>query len=281
MFVRRPAVAGQFYEANAQDLMKRISECFLHSVGPGKEPPSKKQFEEIIGIVSPHAGLMYSGPVAAHGYYACSALDKIDLAVILGPNHWGVGSGVATVSQGIWVTPLGKVEVDSNVTKELVARSKLVDFDDYAHKQEHSLEVQIPFLQCIFKESFKILPVTMFIQDKHTATEIGGALYNTIKGRKFLLVASSDFTHYENQATASSKDHMLIDRILKLDVEGFYDTIEKLSISVCGYGPIAVLMAIMKQLGGNKGKLLKYATSGDITKDYDSVVGYASIIFTL
>ena len=280
MTVRWPAVAGQFYDADPQALTESIEECFLHRLGPGRKPPPDEPFEGIFGIVSPHAGYIYSGPIASHGYYVCSALREVDMVAILGPNHSGIGSGVATVSGGTWKTPLGDVEIDRDAAKEFVKASRLVDFDEDAHRHEHSIEVQLPFLQYIFKKVFKILPICMMMQDKETAIEVGEALINVVKGRKSLIIASSDFTHYEDQKIASSKDHELINTILELNVDKHYETLERLNMSVCGYGPIAALMTAVKRLGDQEGKLLKYATSGDVTRDYSSVVGYASIIFT-
>lgn len=232
-------------------------------------------------MVSPHAGYMYSGPIAAHGYYVCSQMKGIELVVILGPNHWGLGSGVATVKAGVWRTPLGDVEVDADAAKDLVQSSKIVDFSEDAHLREHSIEVQLPFLQFIYGAGFKLLPICMLMQDKRTASEVADALLSVIEKRKALLVASSDFTHYEDHRSASEKDRRLIESILGLDIDGLYDTLERLNVSACGYGPIAVVMNVVKRLGCKEGRLLKYATSGDVTGDYGAVVGYASIIFVL
>jgi AmmeMemoRadiSam system protein B len=279
LHVRWPSVAGQFYDADAQSLTRSIDGCFLNCLGPGRKPPPDRPIEGLIGLVSPHAGYMYSGPVAAHGYYACSTLSDLEMVVILGPNHHGVGSGVATVKGGSWRTPLGDVEVDGEAAKELVEVSGIVDFNEDAHQEEHSVEVQIPFLQFIYRKNFKILPVCMLMQDLDTAIEVGDALASVVRGRRSLLIASSDFTHYENHKSASSKDRAVIETILKLDVDRFYETIERLNVSICGFGPIASVMTASKRLGGQEGKLLKYATSGDVTGDFSAVVGYASIIF--
>jgi len=279
MRLRHPAVAGFFYSSDSNELRESIRESFLNRVGPGKEPPTNEFIEKKVALVSPHAGYMYSGPVAAHGYYACSSFKNIELVVIAGPNHQGIGSGVATVKEGIWETPLGKVEVDSDSAKHLVEFSSIVDFDESAHKHEHSIEVQIPFLQYIYGNNFRILPVSMMLQDFTTSVEVGKAIANCVKAKNSLLIASSDFTHYEEHEVASKKDSEVIKAILQIDISKLYDTIEDLHISMCGYGPVAAIITAAKELNITKGKLLKYSTSGDITGDFSSVVGYASIIF--
>jgi AmmeMemoRadiSam system protein B len=277
--LRRPAVAGIFYPSNFDELKASIEDSFLHKLGPGKKPPSNEAIGEKVVLVSPHAGYMYSGPVAAYGYYACSYLRRIELVVIAGPNHYGIGSGVATVREGVWETPLGRVEIDGDSARRLVDLSGIIDFDDSAHIKEHSIEVQIPFLQYIFHDKIKILPISMMLQDMNTAIDVGKAIADCVKDKKFLLIASSDFTHYEPQEVASRKDSEAIKAILQMDVSKLYDVIENLNITMCGYGPVAAMITAAKELSITNGKLLKYATSGDITGDYSSVVGYASILF--
>lgn len=280
MPIRQPAVAGQFYPADPRELASNIEDCFTHKLGPGKTPPAPQAPGPLVGIVSPHAGYMYSGPVAAHAYYASSARTDLTTFIILGPNHWGTGSGVATYKEGSWRTPLGEVEIDQEAAKELAETSGLVDFDEMAHRNEHSIEVQVPFLQHVFTKRFKILPVSMALQDRVTAVELGQAVAAVTAKRKAFLIASSDFTHYQDHKTASRKDAELVKAIEKLDVNQYYTTLERLDVSACGYGPIAAVMTASKILGAKQGRLLKYATSGDTTGDYSSVVGYASIAFT-
>ena len=279
MEVRRPAVAGQFYEADPTRLRKSIEECFLHPLGPRKMPPAPKSGEEIAGLVSPHAGYVYSGPIAAHGYYYASSLPTPELVIIVGPNHWGLGSGVATVPGGIWRTPIGDLEVSAEDAKVLVKTSGIVDFSEEAHRREHSIEVQLPFLQYIFDSKFKILPITMLFQDKDTAVEVGHAIAEIVKGRRCLIIASTDLTHYESQREAERKDAAFINAALSLDVLKLYSVIQRLDVSACGYGPVAALMTAANDLSLKKAELLKYATSGDVSGDKSSVVGYASIRF--
>lgn len=272
-----PAVAGQFYEADPARLRRSIEGCFLHPLGPQKLPPAPSSDEEIIGLVSPHAGYIYSGPVAAHGYYYASSIQAPELVVILGPNHWGIGSGVATVAGGVWRTPLGEVEVSVEDAKALAKVSGIVDFSDESHRREHSIEVQLPFLQYIYNSKFKILPVSMLFQDRETSVEVGHAIAKIVKGRRCVIVASSDLTHYESHREASRKDAEFINAVLTLDVPKIYSVIQRLNVSACGYGPIASLITAANELSIKKAELLKYATSGEVSGDMSAVVGYASI----
>jgi hypothetical protein len=270
-----------FYPENPRELRLLIDESFRDSrFGPGKAPPSITK-RKIYGIVSPHAGYVYSGAVAANGFYEASSVDFKDV-VMVGPNHYGIGSWVAAMKDGEWETPLGKVPINSELANEIASRSSILDFDDFAHSRDHSLEVQLPFLQSI-KQDFSIVPIVLVSQRSDTAYELGNAISETIveKGRidNTLLIASSDFTHYEPNSEAHRKDGELIKAILALDVNKFYAVLERLDVSACGYGAIATIMVAARNLGATRGELLKYATSGDVTGDTDAVVGYSSIVF--
>ncbi len=278
MDVRRPVVAGQFYPSTETELRSSIKECFNHPLGPGRLPPNTSE-EKVFGAVVPHAGYVYSGSVAANSYYALSSLAKPDLVVLLGPNHWGVGSSVSVFGEGVWETPLGDLVVDGEAAREFAGSSMIADLDNSAHRQDHCIEVQLPFLQCIFGSDFKILPIILALQDQTTMAEIGNAMAEVAEHRKALILASSDFTHYEPHRDAVAKDSELIDTILTLDVSDYYRVLERLNVSACGYGAIAAVMTAVKRLGAKKGRLLKYATSGDVTGDKSAVVGYSSIIF--
>ncbi len=260
--------------------MSSLRVSFLHKHGPGELPPLPPSTKPIYGLISPHAGYVYSGPVAAHGYRAISALNDIDLFVILGPNHWGIGSAVATVRGGVWETPLGEVKVDSDAANELVEECDIVEFDEEAHAREHSIEVQIPFLQFVFRNEFRILPISMALQDRITSEEIGMALCGVVKKRKAMLIASSDLTHYEPHDLASDRDKELLKASQSLDVDMHYEILRKMEITACGYGPMAAVMTASRSLGGTQAKLLKYSTSGEIGGDYSSVVRYASLLIT-
>ncbi|MCD6096663.1 MAG: AmmeMemoRadiSam system protein B, partial [Thermoprotei archaeon] len=198
MRIRKPAVAGLFYEGTPESLKKRLEWCFKHKLGPGKLPKVNPQgSRRIVGLIVPHAGYMYSGPVAANAYYAL-ALDGIpEIFIILGPNHQGVGSLIATCESEVWQTPLGDVLVDTRLAKEIVKESGIVDIDDEAHKYEHSIEVQLPFLQYIYESNFKIVPIAMMLQDMESSRILGNALAKVLKESNAVIIASSDFTHYE------------------------------------------------------------------------------------
>lgn len=278
---RAPAVAGVFYPSAADELNQLIELSFKERrFGPGDLPPSKElSRRRIYGIISPHAGYIYSGAVAANGYYETSSMN-FDRVVIIGPNHYGIGTGLATVRDGIWETPLGQVEIDTELASRISENSGILDFDDLAHSRDHCLEVQLPFLQYTKKNQFKLVPIIMIMQDKVTASEIGESIADSTRALNALLIASSDFTHYEPNSEAHRKDRELIEAILSLDISIFYSTLERLNVSACGYGAIASIMTAAKALGSTKGELLRYATSGDIIGDTNNVVGYASIIFT-
>ena len=278
---RAPAVAGVFYPSAADELNQLIELSFKERrFGPGDLPPSKElSRRRIYGIISPHAGYIYSGAVAANGYYETSSMN-FDRVVMIGPNHYGIGTGLATVRDGIWETPLGQVEIDTELASRISENSGILDFDDLAHSRDHCLEVQLPFLQYIKKNQFKLVPIIMIMQDKVTASEIGESIADSTRALNALLIASSDFTHYEPNSEAHRKDRELIEAILSLDISIFYTTLERLNVSACGYGAIASIMTAAKALGATKGELLRYATSGDIIGDTNNVVGYASIIFT-
>jgi MEMO1 family protein len=278
MQVRTPAVAGMFYPKTQQELRSAIRDCFLHSFGPGKLPPLSDD-KNIIGVICPHAGYMYSGPIAAYSYYAISSL-KPDLVIIIGPNHWGIGCNIATMKDAVWRTPLGDVEVDTDAALEINKATKNIELDFFSHARDHSLEVQIPMLQEIYSHKFKILPIILIDQSYNAATEIGMSVSKIVKNKKTAIIGSSDFTHYEENEFAHKQDKSLIEPILKMDIDELYNILQKNQVSACGYGAIASTMIACKELGATRGTLAKYATSGDVTGEKNSVVGYASIIFS-
>ena len=276
---RFPAVSGIFYPSEPVELQQLIEQSFKDSkFGPGKIPPSEFK-RRIYGIVSPHAGYIYSGAVAANGFYEISSMEFDDV-IMIGPNHYGIGNGVSIMRNGVWETPLGEIEINQELALE-ISKSGIIDFDDFAHSRDHCLEVQIPFLQYITKnKKIRIVPIILIMQDIKTAMDIGEAMAKSIANTdNALLIASSDFTHYESNDEAHRKDRELINTILSLDVSKFYDVLDRLAISACGYGAIASVMKAVKDLGATKGQLLKYATSGNVTGDMSAVVGYSSIIF--
>ncbi|BDH79718.1 MAG TPA: AmmeMemoRadiSam system protein B [Methanothermobacter sp.] len=273
---RKPAVAGTFYEAEAEALKKRIKWCFHHQLGPGGIPRIGDK-RRLKAVIAPHAGYIYSGPVAAHTYHAVAADGFPETFIILCPNHTGRGSGVSIMPRGEWITPLGPVKIDEELATELLEASGIIDMDESAHLGEHSCEVHLPFLQ-YFNQEFKIVPICMWMQDLETAKEIGNAITDASPGKDFLVIASTDFTHYEPAEVAYKNDQKVLEAILSLDENSLYERIYQYNVSMCGYGPVAASIIAAKGLGATSGRLLKYATSGDMTGDNSSVVGYASVI---
>lgn len=276
MQIRTPAVAGMFYPGEKNKLTKLIQDCFIHPFGP--EENSEKKQSKIFGVICPHAGFVYSGPIACNSIRSISS-ESPELFIIVGPNHWGIGRSVATMKDCKWETPLGSVEVDSESAEEICKLSQFIESDFFSHTREHSLEVQIPILQQTFS-NFKILPISLINQSKEIAYDVGLAMSKIAKKKNTMIIGSSDFTHYEPNDFAHEQDMALIEPILEMDVEKFYDVLQKRKVTACGYGAIASTMIACKELGATKGELLRYATSGDVTGDTSSVVGYGSIVFT-
>jgi len=274
--------AGTFYAGSEESLRKQIESCFKHKFGPGMIPSVAEDGpRKIVGLICPHAGYIYSGPVAANSYYRLALDGKVDVFAILGPNHYGVGSGLSTVESGVWRTPLGDVEVDADTAKEIIRESGIIDVDEAAHRYEHSIEVQVPFLQYLYGSSFKFVPVCFLMQDLESSRAVGNALATALTGKNATIIASTDLTHYEPQRRAEEKDGKAIDAILKMDEVLLYSALESYSISACGYGPVIALITAAKKLNARNAELLCYKTSGDITGVKSSVVGYASICFTI
>ncbi len=272
--MRDPYVAGQFYSGSRERLEGQIKGCFLSDIGPGELPKSGGAERDIAGCVVPHAGYMYSGAVAAHVYAELAKQNQPDTIVIISPNHTGSGSSAA-LSHEDWKTPLGVVETDKETVDALFKGCEALDIDETAHMEEHSLEVQLPFLQYLYR-TFKIVPICMKRSDSDVVENIAGCL-SKIK-KDILVIASSDFTHYESHESATQKDKNAISHISNMDEKGFLQTVYENNLSICGYGPIAVCIAAAKKLGAKRAELLKYSTSGDVTGDYNQVVGYAGIV---
>lgn len=263
--MRQPAVAGQFYPLRCETLEKELKRCF-----EGLEI----QEREVLGAVCPHAGYIYSGKVAAHVY---ATLPEADTYILFGPSHTGYGSPIS-VSRETWKTPLGNIDVDLELADGFLG--SIVDMDELGHRYEHSIEVQLPFLQYRFGQNFKILPICMGMQDEETAVEVGNLVADLVSksGKRVVVIASSDFTHYETAERAKEIDSEVIDAILNLDISGMYDRLYRRNASVCGYGPIAAMLSASQKFGGSRATLLKYANSGDVSGDMGAVVGYAAII---
>lgn len=281
--IRNPAVTGAFYEADPDSLTKQIEGCFKHQVGPGRVPESIGNSRLIKSIIAPHAGYMYSGPVAAHSYKKLAEDGLPETFIILCPNHTGMGSGVSTVTEGQWKTPLGLVDIDGEFAERLMGNAPIIDQDPVAHMQEHSCEVQVPFIQYLAQtagKEFKMVPISMWMQDLITATEIGNAVAQTSKqlDRDVVIVASTDFTHYKPHDIAYNNDHQVLDAIKALDEKAVMNRVEELNVTMCGFGPVNAAIIYSKQMGAEEVEVLKYATSGDITGDKSAVVGYAAAV---
>ena len=264
--IRQPAVAGQFYPGTAEELRAAIDGLV------DKEAVK----EEVIGLVSPHAGYVYPGPVAGA---TISRVRFKDTFIVIGPSHTGMGQPFAIMTEGAWRTPLGDLEIDADLGKKALGLSSFLEEDHVAHLQEHAVEVQLPFLQ-YFKPDIRIVPIVLAPADVSTYREIGSALARAIRelGRGVVIIASGDMTHYEPQKSAARKDRQGIDAILALDEEELLRRVRELNISMCASAPAATLIAAARELGAGGAELVKYQTSGDTGGDYSAVVGYAGII---
>jgi hypothetical protein len=265
MNTRRSAVAGQFYPNDKKTLKKQV-EDFL-------EKSKTAKINGAIGAVAPHAGYSYSGAVAAYSYNAIAGAKPKNV-VILGPNHTGYGEPVAIDASDEWETPLGNVSVNSELCEKIANNEFLIDSE--AHEYEHSIEVNVPFLQCVFND-FEIVPICIGDQRNAVMRSLGERLAKML-GTKDIVIASTDFSHYVPYETAYANDLRAINDVIKLDADALYATIKKNDVSMCGYGGVAALIEYAKQRGATKAELLKYATSGDVTNDKTSVVGYSSLI---
>lgn len=262
---RKPAVAGQFYPLGAGVLRDTISSMVDKNAAKS----------EVVGAVIPHAGYIYSGPVAGAVY---SRIDFKETFVILAPNHTGYGKPVSIMTGGDWQTPLGTVTIDSVLANKILAGSKYFEEDELAHQYEHAIEVQLPFIQ-YFKPDVKIVPIVIAQASIETCKGIGEEIARAVKetGREVVLIASSDMTHYEPQKSAKVKDDQAINAILSLNEDDLLKKVEGLNISMCGAVPTACVITAAKELGANASELVDYRTSGDTTGDHQSVVGYAGI----
>lgn len=265
--IRNPEVSGTFYPSNGKELKNMIMHL-LNGVHPDIN------FKKIIGVIVPHAGYVYSGKTAAYSY---SILMKSSARkfIIVGPNHRTFPFYAAVSTTGYWRTPLGDARIDEDLANSIVSEGDIFADDPTVHENEHSVEVQIPFLQYIFQDDFSFVPIILGEQEEKRAIAVSKALKPYLDDT--VLIASSDLTHYEPKGVAESKDSKLIEDVLSLDTEKFYETLKARRISACGYGAIAILMELTKSLGGNI-KLLNYSTSFDYSKDDSFVVGYSSFV---
>jgi len=263
---RKPAVAGQFYHATPARLDHQVRQYVIE--GAPKE--------EALAVLSPHAGLVYSGTVAGAVY---SRVVIPETVLLLGPNHTGLGAPLALMDSGEWEIPGGTVEVDEGFSGRLLATLPPLQKDSQAHLFEHSLEVQLPFISLLSKTA-KIVPLTLMSARLEDCAVLGEGIARSILESSYpiLIVATSDMSHYVSDAVARKKDSLAIERILDLDAEGLYRTVERERISMCGYLPATVMLFASKALGAREARVIQYATSAEVSGDYDHVVGYAGII---
>lgn len=288
--IRPAAVAGQFYAKDTKTLHEELRSCFTHTLGVGKQPTLTQGDLDIKAIIVPHAGYKYSGAVASHSYYQLTCNGFADQFIIIGPNHTGIGSDVSIMNKGSWQTPLGDIPIHTTLADTLTTPP--LQPDSTAHYYEHSIEVQLPFLQyCAQHHPFSFVPIAMANQDKQISDKLGKICADAIKknSTKTVLIASSDFSHigfnYQNippkntavHTYAQQQDTYALEKILQLDESGLHDVVQEKHISMCGYGPIAAVLTASKLLGATQAKLLKYATSYEI-QPASSCVGYASIL---
>ncbi|MFH1846702.1 MAG: AmmeMemoRadiSam system protein B [Candidatus Omnitrophota bacterium] len=263
--VRRAAMAGQFYTADKKELREELESML---------PPHKDKINAI-GAVVPHAGYIYSGKVAGEVY---SRIKPKQTYVILSPNHTGYGRQFAA-SEEPWQTPFGTVEIDEVLLSIIKEKTSLIKDDSEAHLYEHSIEVQLPFIQMI-AEGAKIVPITVQYGKIEELEQIAEALFLAVKEtqRDVTILASSDMTHYEDRVSAEEKDKMAIERVLALDSKGLLRIVEEKNISMCGYIPVAIMLMTAKKMKAEKAELVKYSDSGYITGDMLQVVGYAGVV---
>ena len=278
---RTPAVAGMFYELDPEALIHSIERCFLGKLGPGKLPSRKDvRSGEVLGLVSPHAGYTYSGAAAAYAFDRLASDGLPETAVLLGPTHHGLGAAVAVSTETEWTTPLGAVQTDAETIDAVLELCGFAQRDDTAHVSEHSLEVQLPFLQYIGGDAVKIVPISIAHLSEDDAAalslDLGQAISKSLAGKSAVVIASTDFTHYEPRASAESKDSLAIDQILKLDARGLLREVYGKSITMCGVAGTAVMLEACKALGAKQARKLTYYTSGDVTGDMSQVVGYGA-----
>lgn len=291
--IRKATVAGIFYERTAHELQDQITWCFTHNVGPGFLPKEQKINRGLIGIIVPHAGLVCSGPFAAHAYSALVEHGFPEVCILLGPNHGGKGSDVAIDPSGSWETPLGPLSIDEPLAKKIVSSG--VNSDPQTLKQqENSLEVQLPFIRFLnthLKKDCTIVPIVFNHQDKETSIRLGRILFEIISEdeRNISIIASSDFSHegysygrfppkgLTADEFARQQDKEALDAIQNKDTDLLVERIQNQGISMCGYGPVMSLLTVAQNHPGSSVELLKYGTSYDTCSDQNTCVGYGAL----
>ena len=267
--VRRAAVAGSWYPAQPDALAREVDRYLAASGAPPQGDP--------IAIIAPHAGLRYSGPVAAHSYNLLRGRD-IDVAVLVGPSHYVGFEGVALHDRGGFDTPFGVVPIAEECAAAVARGSQQIHRHPTAHVREHSLEMQLPFLQRVLPNA-AIVPLVMGFQRRETAYALGEAIAGAVSGRKAILIASTDLSHYHSATSAATLDDKLIQCVRRFDPDGLMSLLEAVPEHACGGGPTVAVMRAAKILGAADSSVLKYGDSGDVSGDKDAVVGYLAAAF--
>ncbi len=276
--IRLPAVAGSFYPSDAAELAVVLDDCFVSNpLGPGRQ---RSPASGVIAGMVPHAGYVYSGPCAAHLYARIPA--TVERLIIVGVNHWGNGYRAALSPADAWQTPLGPVQVDQEINAILERRVTFLKIDEFAHAQEHSIEVQLPFLQRILRR-FAVVPISVTDLSVQECLELGSAVadicqLDSAPQNKAFILASTDLSHYLSPKKTNDLDQMALEPVLQRDPVGLLTVVEQKNISMCGVRPTAVALYAAKQLGVTDAHLLKHYHSGDVTP-MRKVVGYASVVF--
>lgn len=266
--VRKAICAGTWYPKEKKEIEKYLD--------------LKAKKEKVIACVCPHAGWMYSGKVAG-AVYSRIDLTGIDepIFILIGPNHTSLGEPASIMLSGEWQLPLGNIKIAQELASSILENSEILEDDPDAHLQEHSIEVQLPFIQYFFPQA-QIVPIALSDYRLSTCQDIGQAIAQAInkeqRAKSIVIVASTDMTHHEAHKVAEKKDKLAIDKILSLDPEGLLETVRKEDISMCGSGPTATVIYAAKKLGAKNTELILYQTSGDVTGDYSAVVSYAGLI---
>lgn len=266
MLLRQPAVAGLFYAADPAELQSQVDGLLT--------PPAAKA--RAVAAVCPHAGLMYSGPVAGRVY---SRILLPETVILVGPNHSGIGPFISVFPEGEWEMPLGRVAVESALADRILRECPLAEPDPIAHRAEHCLEVQLPFLQAL-RQGIKIVPIVLSVDDLAVCRQLGAAISAAVRNfpEPVLTIASTDMSHYEAEEVARRRDRGAIERVLAMDPEGLYETVQRHRITMCGYAPTVTVLFAAKALGAEAAELVHYATSAEVSGDRSSVVGYAGFI---
>ncbi|MDQ7798139.1 MAG: AmmeMemoRadiSam system protein B [Candidatus Edwardsbacteria bacterium] len=268
MDIRSSIIAGSWYPGEADKLSAQIKKYLAAATKVESEG-------RLTGIIVPHAGYMYSGPTAAYAYKNIDP-ENISTVIMVGPSHSAYFEGAAVYGFGAWETPLGKTEIDSKLAEEIISHDpKYINDNPGAHAKEHSLEIQLPFLQSVLRSGFRIVPIMLYDQSLASCDRLAQAMAGTVKGRDdVLLLASSDLSHYHSQAEAQKLDKLVVDDVKKYDPEKLAGDLAFEKCEACGGGPIVTVMLACRYLGADKSVVYDYRTSGDVTGDKGQVVGY-------